>query len=124
MIAIKNMKIPDTCEDCDFCINKDDYNYHGECVLQEKHSNLVYYMSCRRDDDCPLTEIDASTMEEKLLKQLFPMGAIVIYNKQLFEKLEKIYIMENLIGTQLYKIVAEKRDNENIDRKRGRVNDF
>lgn len=26
------------------------------------------------------------------------------------EKLEKIYIMKNLTGTQLYKIVAEKGD--------------
>lgn len=58
------------------------------------------------------------------LKQLVPIGTVVVYNENLFEKLEKIYIMENLIGTQLYKIVAEKRDNENIDRKRGRVNDF
>lgn len=62
--------------------------------------------------------------DDDTLKQLFPIGTVVVYNENLFEKLEKIYIMENLIGTQLYKIVAEKRDNENIDRKRGRVNDF
>lgn len=62
--------------------------------------------------------------DDDVLKQLFPIGTVVVYNENLFKKLEKIYIMENLIGTQLYKIVAEKRDNENIDRKRGRVNDF
>lgn len=50
---------------------------------------------------------------------LFPIGTIVGnngYEESLFKELEKIYIMENLIGTQLYKIVAEKGDNENINR--------
>ena len=58
---------------------------------------------------------------EEILKQLFPIGTIVEfeYKEGLFKELEKIYIMENLIGTHLYKIVAEKRDNENINRKRG-----
>lgn len=65
---------------------------------------------------------------KEVLKQLFPIGTIVEfeckeglfeYKEELFKELEKIYIMENLIGTQLYKIVAEKRDNENINRKRG-----
>lgn len=59
---------------------------------------------------------------KELLKELFPMGTIVEnngYKEGLFKELEKIYIMENLIGTQLYKIVAEKGDNENINRKRG-----
>ena len=55
-----------------------------------------------------------------VLKQLFPIGTIVEndgYKEGLFEELEKIYIMENLIGTQLYKIIVEKEDNENINRK-------
>jgi len=47
---------------------------------------------------------------EDILKQIFPTGTIVEfeYKEGLFKELEKIYIMENLIGTQLYKIVAEK----------------
>lgn len=48
---------------------------------------------------------------EEILKQLFPIGTIVEnngYKEGLFKELEKIYVMENLIGTQLYKIVAEK----------------
>ena len=59
---------------------------------------------------------------KEILKQLFPIGTIVEndgYKEGLFKELEKIYIMENLISTQLYKIVAKKRDNENINRKRG-----
>ena len=63
---------------------------------------------------------------EDILKQLFPIGTIVEfeykeglfeYKEGLFKELEKIYIMENLTGTHLYKIVAEKGDNENINRK-------
>lgn len=56
---------------------------------------------------------------KEVLKLLFPIGTIVEnngYEESLFKELEKIYIMENLIGTQLYKIVAEKGDNENINR--------
>lgn len=47
---------------------------------------------------------------KEVLKQLFPIGTIVENDGKegLFKELEKIYIMENLIGTQLYKIVAEK----------------
>lgn len=48
---------------------------------------------------------------KEILKQLFPIGTIVENNgrkEELLKELEKIYIMENLIGTQLYKIVAEK----------------
>ena len=47
---------------------------------------------------------------KNILKQIFPIGTIVELNHKegLFKELEKIYIMENLIGTQLYKIVAEK----------------
>lgn len=56
---------------------------------------------------------------EDILKQLFPIGTIVEfeYKEGLFKELEKIYIIENLTGTHLYKIVAEKGDNENINRK-------
>lgn len=56
---------------------------------------------------------------KEVLKQLFPIGTIVEndgYKEGLFKELEKIYIMENLIGTQLYKIVAEKGEDENINR--------
>jgi hypothetical protein len=52
---------------------------------------------------------------EETLKQLFPIGTIVEnngYKEGLFKELEKIYIMENLIGTQLYKIVAEKETTD------------
>ena len=48
---------------------------------------------------------------KEVLKQLFPIGTIVENDgceEGLFKELEKIYIMENLIGTQLYKIVAER----------------
>ena len=54
---------------------------------------------------------------EDILKKIFPIGTIVEtngYKEGLFKELEKIYIMENLIGTQLYEIVAEKGDSENI----------
>ena len=61
---------------------------------------------------------------EDILKKIFPKGTIVEnngYKEGLFKELEKIYIMENLTGTQLYKIVAEKGNNENINRKRGKT---
>lgn len=48
---------------------------------------------------------------KEILKQLVPIGTIVEnneYKEEIFKELEKIYIMENLIGTQLYKVVAEK----------------
>jgi len=32
--------------------------------------------------------------------------------KLVIKELEKIYIIENLIGTQLYKIVADKRSDK------------
>ena len=61
--------------------------------------------------------------DEDILKQIFPIGTIVEVEckeglaEGLFKELEEIYIMENLIGTQLYKIVTEKGDNENVNRK-------
>lgn len=108
MITIKNINMPDSCEDCDFCINKNDYNYYGECTLQNKHTNQVYYMALHRDDDCPLIKTDVSAMEE-MLKQLFPIGTIVIYNKQLFENLEKFYVLEKLKGTEVLYLIKEER---------------
>lgn len=50
---------------------------------------------------------------KKILKLSYPIGAIVDfeYKEGLFKELEKIYIMENLTGTQPYKIVAEKGDD-------------
>lgn len=76
----------------------------------KKHSNRVYYMSCCRDDDCPLTKTDA--LEEELLKQFFPIGTIVICNKQLLEKLEKFYILEKLKGAEALYIIKEEREEK------------
>lgn len=54
-----------------------------------------------------------SEYPKEVLKQLFPIGTIVEfeYKEGLFKELEKIYIMENLTGTQLYKIAAEKGEH-------------
>lgn len=52
-----------------------------------------------------------------ILKQLFPIGTVVEfeYKEGIFKELKEIYIMENLKGTQLYKIVTERKNkNENI----------
>lgn len=56
---------------------------------------------------------------EDILKQIFPIGTIVEYKEGFFKELEEIYIMENLIGTHLYKIVAEK-ENINLEDKTNR----
>lgn len=50
--------------------------------------------------------------DDDVLKQLFPIGTVVVYNENLFKKLEKIYTMENLIGTQLYIIKERKEINK------------
>ena len=52
-------------------------------------------------DDCPLIETNEPikelyTDEEYFLQQLFPIGTLVVYNKSLFEKLEKIYVLKRL----------------------------
>lgn len=49
---------------------------------------------------------------EDILKQLFPIGTVIEYDKGLYEELEKIYIMESLIDTQIYKIVAERQEQK------------
>ncbi|WP_027438725.1 hypothetical protein [Lachnospira multipara] len=57
MIAIKNMKVPERCAKCKFCINErtNDYGSFGECsLLKRKKVNCLVW---RRDDSCPLVEI-------------------------------------------------------------------
>ncbi len=57
MVAIKNMKVPDRCAKCKFCINErtNDYGSFGECLLQ-KHKK-VNCLVWSRDNNCPLAEI-------------------------------------------------------------------
>jgi hypothetical protein len=53
--------------------------------------------------------------EEYLLQQLFPIGTLVICNKSLFEKLEKIYTLKRLKADGLYGLYVVKE--------RKRIND-
>ena len=46
--------------------------------------------------------------KENNLKKLYPVGTVLIYNEELFKKLEKFYVIEKMRGTQLYKVVAER----------------
>jgi hypothetical protein len=46
------------------------------------------------------------------LQQLFPIGTLVIYNKSLFEKLEKIYVLKRLETKGLYVVKERKRIND------------
>ena len=64
--------------------------------------------------DCPLIETNEPikepyTDEEYFLQQLFPIGTLVVYNKSLFEKLEKIYVLKRLETKRLYVIKERKR---------------
>jgi hypothetical protein len=52
------------------------------------------------------------TFKEYLLQQLFPIGTLIIYNKSLFEKLEKIYILKKLETKGLYVVKERKRVND------------
>ncbi len=46
--------------------------------------------------------------KEDILKQLYPVGTVLVYNEELFAKLEKFYVIEKIKGAQLYRIVAER----------------
>ncbi len=46
--------------------------------------------------------------KEDIFKQLYPVGTVLIYNEELFKKLEKFYVIEKIKGAQLYRIVAER----------------
>jgi hypothetical protein len=118
MIVIEDMNMPDVCDDCEFCINKDERGEFGECILQKQSVNRVRFIEYQRDSDCPLSETNEPikrqqyTDEEYLLQQLFPIGTLVIYNKSLFEKLEKIYVLKRLETKGLYVVKERKRIND------------
>jgi len=46
--------------------------------------------------------------KENNLKQLYPIGTVLIYNEELFKKLEKFYVIEKVKGAQLYRVVVER----------------
>ena len=46
--------------------------------------------------------------KEDIFKQLYPVGTVLIYNEELFKKLEKYYVIEKIKGAQLYRIVEER----------------
>lgn len=48
------------------------------------------------------------TRKEKALKELYKVGTVLVYNEELFKKLEKFYVIEKIRGAQLYRIVAER----------------
>ena len=57
MIAIKEMNMPERCEECKFCLRQEtnDYGSFGKCLLQkDKRINCLVWS---RDDDCPLVEV-------------------------------------------------------------------
>ena len=57
MIAIKEMNMPERCEECKFCLRQktNDYGSFGECLLQK--NKRVNCLVRNRDDNCPLVEI-------------------------------------------------------------------
>ena len=46
--------------------------------------------------------------KERNLKELYPVGTVLVYNEELFRKLEKFYVIEKIRGAQLFRIVAER----------------
>lgn len=46
--------------------------------------------------------------KEDILKQLYPVGTVLVYNEELFEVLNKFYVIEKIKGAQLYRIVEER----------------
>ena len=57
MIAIKEMNMPERCEECKFCLRQEtnDYGSFGKCLLQkDKRINCLVWS---RDDNCPLVEV-------------------------------------------------------------------
>ena len=57
MVAMKEIDIPNRCEECKFCLRQgtNDYGSFGECLLQKnKRVNCLVW---NRDDDCLLVEV-------------------------------------------------------------------
>lgn len=87
-------------------------------TTKKQFANRVHFIECQRDSDCPLSETNEPikrqqyTDEECLLQQLFPIGTLIIYNKSLFEKLEKIYVLRRLETKGLYVVKERKRIND------------
>lgn len=44
MIVIEDMEMPDVCDECEFCINKDERGEFGECILQKNNLQIVYIL--------------------------------------------------------------------------------
>ena len=69
MVAMKEIDIPQRCEECKFCIKQgtSDYGSFGECLLQkDKKVNCLVWS---RDNDCPLVEV-ATCKDCKSIKVL------------------------------------------------------
>lgn len=57
MIAIKEMKMPNSCAECKFCIKQkiNDYGSCGRCMV--KNGEAVNILNCGLSTNCPLIEI-------------------------------------------------------------------
>lgn len=62
MVAIKDMKMPSSCANCELCIN----GQYGEltCALLGEEWEETDYNSDHRDENCPLIEIEESKQRE------------------------------------------------------------
>ena len=57
MVAIKEMGIPQRCEECKFCLRQrtNDYDSFGEYLLQK--NKRVNCLAWSKDNNCPLIEV-------------------------------------------------------------------
>lgn len=65
MIAIKEMKMPNSCAECKFCIKQkiNDYGSYGRCMA--KSGEAVNILNCGLSTNCPLIEIVTCKDAEK-----------------------------------------------------------
>lgn len=92
---------------CAMCTNtfKSNNGCDGNCIVDEDMYKKV--MNTIKNHT-----IKTELKEEELLKQLFPIGTVVVYNKQLIEKLDKIYILKKLKSKDLVDsyLIKERKD--------------
>lgn len=75
MLAIKNMKMPKSCSDCKFCYKeRNEYGYYegpDYCWFDNEYRDLYEVsqgkMFDKRQDNCPLVEVEPLTDDEKRL---------------------------------------------------------
>lgn len=71
-IYIKGMKMPETCDDCPFPYVSASYDKYMECPLSKDEPTAL-----KRNDDCPLTEVEFDDEKVKTDKPQKPKKVLV-----------------------------------------------